>query len=1106
LATLIGGTGSVTFVVNNASDVIQAQSTGTNAIQTSVSYTAADNVQNLAGTGIADLMLTGNTLTDVITANSGNDTLIAGSRVATLVGGTGNDIFVVNNMSDIVQAQSTGTNTNTIQTSVSYTAADKVQNLTGTGSAALTLTGNSLDITITANSGSDTLIAGSGNDTLIAGSGVSKLIGGTGSDTFVVNSASDVVQAQSTGTNINTINTSVSYVAPANVQNLTGTGSAALTLTGNALSNTIIGNGGSDTLIAGSGNDTLIAGNGVATLVGGTGNDTFVVNNTLDVVQAKVGGTNTIQTSVNYTASTSVLNLTGTGSADLTLTGNTLTDVITANSGNDTLIAGSGVATLVGGTGNDTFVVNKISDVIQAQSTGSNTNTIQTSVSYTNADNVQYLTGTGSANITLTSSWYGSDVVTANIWGNDTLVDGSYYGNVTMVGGYGNDTFVVNDTSDIVQSTGYGTNTIQSSVDYTASANVQKLTGTGMADITLTGGSYNGEVITANYWGYDTLVAGSGIATLVGGGTGGDTFVVNNVYDVVQVSANTYNAYCPNEIQTSVSYTIAANVQYLTGIGSADLTLTGNAYSGDVITANSGNDWLVAGSGIVTLVGGTGNDTFVVKNINDVVQAQSTGSNTNTIQSSVSYTASDNVQNLMGTGSAAISLTGNQNSNEVITANYGNDTLIGGGGNDTLVAGIGNDWLVAGSGLVTLVGGSGNDTFVVNNTADIVQALSNYGYNTNTIQTSVSYTAADNVIKLTGTGSGNITLTGNQTLAVLITANSGNDTLVAGTNWDTLVGGTGNDTFVVKNAGDIVQAKSGGINTIQTSASYTASINVQDLFGTGTAAITLTGNSGNDLIIGNSGTDTLTGGSGTNVLEAGFGNSTLKDIGGANALIAGSGNDTLIGGTKASFIAGGAGSDAITLGAGTAVVAFNTGDGAATITHGTGRSNVLSLGGGIDYSNLAFSKSGNNLILNTGGTNSITFVNWYAGVANQNFVTLQVLEQAANTYNPNSTNALYNSAVEEFNFTQLVNDFNAALAATPSLTNWSLMNTLLNDHLSGSNTTALGGDLAYYDGLNGNLTGMNLATAVTTLQNATFGKTAQTIDAWGGISGGNALH
>jgi hypothetical protein len=242
-------------------------------------------------------------------------------------------------------------------------------------------------------------------------------------------------------------------------------------------------------------------------------------------------------------------------------------------------------------------------------------------------------------------------------------------------------------------------------------------------------------------------------------------------------------------------------------------------------------------------------------------------------------------------------------------------------------------------------------------------------------------------------------------------------------------------------------------------------------------------------------------------MEAGSGANVLKANTSINAMIAGSGNDTLTAGAGVSFIAGGAGNDAITLGAGKAVVAFNSGDGAASIAAGSGTSNVLSLGGGIDYANLSFSKSGNNLILNSGGNNAITFTNWYSSSANQDFVTLQVIEQAASTYNPGSSNTLYSSEVETFNFTSLVTAFNSALAANPSMTSWSLSNALLTDHLSSSNTAALGGDLAYYEGLNGNLTGLNLATAVSTLKTTGFGGTAQTIDAWSGVSNGaNKLH
>ena len=1082
LATLVGGTGNDTFEINNTGDVItEAANTGNNIEQSTVSTTLATNVQNLTGTGTAALTLTGNNLANTITANTGADTLVAGSGLATLVGGTGNDTFIINNASDVI-TKATNTGSNLEQTSVSTTIAANVQKLTGTGTAALTLTGGATADTITANSGADTLIAGSA---------VATLVGGSGNDTFEINNASDVItEAANTGNN--TEQTSVTATLAANVQNLTATGSTAVKLTGNTLNNVITANTGADTLVAGSGNDTLVSGTGVDSLTGGAGNDTFVVNNASDVVtKATNTGSNTEQTSVSITVAANLQNLTGTGTGALTLTGNTTATTITANSGADTLIAGTGVATLVGGAGNDTFEINNASDVItKAANTGNNTE--QSSVSTTVAANVQNLTGTGSTAISLTGNSL-NNVITANTGadtlvagsGNDTLTSGT--GNDSMTGGAGNDTFIVNNTNDkITASTAKAGNVVQSTVSYVLPANLLNLTATGTGSVSLTGNTL-ADTITANT-GNDTLISGTGIDTLVGS-TGNDTFEVNNSSDAITVTT----AKAGNVTQSSVNYVLPANLLSLTGTGSTAISLTANTLA-DTITANTGTDTLISGTGIDTLVGGTGNDTFVVNNASDVVtKATNTGSNTE--QTSVTATLAANVQNLTGTGTGALTLTGNASADK-ITANSGNDTLI------------------AGTGIATLVGGSGNDTFTINNASDVITEAANTGNNTE--DTSVTATLAANVQNLTATGSTAVTLTGN-TLNDVITGNTGadklvagagNDTLTAGSGNDSLTGGAGNDVFNVNNIADVVTATSGtNVNTINTSVTYTAATNVEDLFVTGTGTVTATGNTGNDLIIGSSGANTLVGGSGASVLEAGSGATTLKDTAAANALIGGAGNDTMTGGTGADFIVGGAGNDAITLGAGTAVVAFNTGDGKATIAAGTGLANVLSLGDGIAYANLSFSKSGNNLILNTGGNNAITFTNWYAGSADQNFVTLQVLEQSASTYSASSSNVLYNSDVEEFNFTKLVAAFNAALTATPTLTSWSLSNSLLTDHLSGSNTTALGGDLAYYDGLNGNLTGMNLATAVTTLGNSTYGKTAQTIDAWSGISAGsNRLH
>ncbi len=109
----------------------------------------------------------------------------------------------------------------------------------------------------------------------------------------------------------------MNFTLPANVNVLTLLGTTALMATGNAGNDVITANTGADTLIAGNGNDTLVSGTGAAidSLVGGTGNDLFVVNAPGDIVSVgSIHGADTIQSSVSYTASANVANLTLIGS------------------------------------------------------------------------------------------------------------------------------------------------------------------------------------------------------------------------------------------------------------------------------------------------------------------------------------------------------------------------------------------------------------------------------------------------------------------------------------------------------------------------------------------------------------------------------------------------------------------------------------------------------------------------------------------------------------------------------------------------------------------------------------------------------------------------
>jgi hypothetical protein len=308
-----------------------------------------------------------------------------------------------------------------------------------------------------------------------------------------------------TTTITDTLTASVTTTLPANVENLTLTGAAAINGTGNAGNNVITGN---------TGNNILNGGAGIDTLIGGLGNDIYVVDSATDTItELANGGTDTIQSSVTYTiaALVNVENLTLTGAAAINGTGNAGNNVITGNTGNNILNGGAGIDTLIGGLGNDTYVVDSATDTITELANGG-TDTIQSSVTYTIAAlvNVENLTLTGAAAINGTGN-SGNNVIIGNT-GNNILNGG--LGTDTLIGGLGNDTYVVDSATDtITELTNGGTDTIQSSVTYTIAAlvNVENLTLTGAAAINGTGNSGNNVII------------GNGANNILTGGTGKDT-------------------------------------------------------------------------------------------------------------------------------------------------------------------------------------------------------------------------------------------------------------------------------------------------------------------------------------------------------------------------------------------------------------------------------------------------------------------------------------------------------------------------------------------------------------------------------------------------------
>jgi len=154
-------------------------------VKSSITYTLKTNVENLVLIGTTVINGTGNTFNNVITGNSGANTLNGGTGVDTLIGGFGNDIYVVDNLGDLVtETSNLVTEIDAVQSSVNYTLGTNVENLTLTGTAAINGAGNLLNNMIAGNSGNNLLSGGGGNDILTGNAGSDILVGNDGNDTL----------------------------------------------------------------------------------------------------------------------------------------------------------------------------------------------------------------------------------------------------------------------------------------------------------------------------------------------------------------------------------------------------------------------------------------------------------------------------------------------------------------------------------------------------------------------------------------------------------------------------------------------------------------------------------------------------------------------------------------------------------------------------------------------------------------------------------------------------------------------------------------------------------------------------------------------------------
>lgn len=455
--------------------------------------------------------------------------------------------------------------------------------------------------------------------------------------------------------------------------------------------------------------------------------------------------------------------------------------------------------------------------------------------------------------------------------------------------------------------------------------------------------------------GDDVLDGGSGIDSMTGGG-GNDTFIVDSTGETVNEGSNGGI----DTVLTALTYTLGSNVENLTLAGTANLNGTGNTLN-NVLTGNSGTN---------VLTGGAGNDTYVVDNLDSIVEASNGG--TDMVQTMQTYTLGTNVENLTLTGTIAINGTGNALNN-----------VLDGSQNSAANA---------------LTGGTGNDTYIMGSGDTMTEAA---GAGTDTVQSAMTHTLGTNVENLILSGTTAINGTGN-TGANTLTGNSAANVLDGGAGADAMSGGAGDDIYLVDNASDTVtEAAGAGVDTVQSSVTYTLAANVENLTVIGTGAINGTGNGSNNLLVGNSAANVLTGGAGNDTYVVGTGDTVVESNNGGTDTVQSSiawtlGSTlehlTLIGtaaingtGNAANnMLAGNSANNILTGLGGNDTYQYSRGGGQDTVVDNAGATDLMLFGATINPLDLVLSRQVNDLRLAIhGSTDRVTIQNWYSGATNQ---------------------------------------------------------------------------------------------------------------------------
>lgn len=507
--------------------------------------------------------------------------------------------------------------------------------------------------TITGSSGDDVLLGYGGNDIIDGGAGADSMNGGAGNDTYIVDNQEDSI-VDSAG--IDTVKASVDYSLESmpTLENLTLTGSDDIYGIGNNLKNTIIGN---------SGDNLLYGGAGVDTLKGGGGDDYYIVDLTtknlledkliekagegFDTVVLQGGALLTVYKTLTLGANLEALDASDTGNILLNLKGNALGNELYGNDANNKLDGGAGNDYLDGDDGDDTLLGGAGNDYLD-----------------------------------------GDD-------GDDMLNGGA--GVDRMYGGYGNDTYVVDNVEDFVreyEDEGIDQVNVAIAVKngvYVLGNNFENATLTNTVAFTLVGNELD-NVLTGNK--AANIIDGGAGADFMLGGAGNDTYMVDDYFDEVEDSSGI------DTIISSVSYRLANNsgVENLKLAGTQNNSAEGNKLA-NIITGNSGDNYIDGFGGVDTLIGGAGDDVYTVdltsRNALEDKVIELAGEGTDTVYlyggkagvKATTITLMNNVENLDASDTefgVNLNLVGNALDN-ILVGNTGKNIFTGGLGSDTFV-------------------------------------------------------------------------------------------------------------------------------------------------------------------------------------------------------------------------------------------------------------------------------------------------------------------------------------------------------------------------------------------------------------------------------------